>query len=310
MRITVTGGAGFVGSCLLPVLLNEGHDVTVLDSLHCGYYGLLPHLGNPRFHFVHGDIRNTKMLREAVKDADFVVHLAAIVGYPACQAQPQLARAVNHLATRKLVQTCTAPILFSSTGSCYGNITDECTEDSPIDPITLYGKTKVLAEQEIRKHKDFVILRFSTGFGMSLRPRLDLLVNDFVMQAVKNKELIVFEKDYRRAFIHVQDMVRAINFTITHFNQMNHETYNVGSHSLNLTKEDVALHIKKFTDFYLKFAEFGHDPDKRNYNVNFDKINKIGFKTRYSLDYGIKEVMAALQFLDPKVEFFNNKVYQ
>ena len=189
-----------MGSCLLPELL-KNHMVKVLDNLTYGYQGILPHIGNPNFDFIKGDIRNVSDIKTALKDIDLVIHLAAIVGYPACKANPQLANEINHLGTKKLVENCNVPIIFSSTGSCYGSVDKLCTEKTPLKPITEYASSKQKAEREIQKCTDYIIFRFSTGFGLSPRPRLDLLVNDFVYKAVKNKELIVFEKDYWRSFM-------------------------------------------------------------------------------------------------------------
>jgi nucleoside-diphosphate-sugar epimerase len=297
-----------VGSCLLPGLLQK-HDVIVLDNLKGGYYGILPHLGNPRFTFRFGDVRDSRVVSNCLQGVDLVIHLAAIVGYPACKSNPDLAIAVNFRATKNLLKRCTVPFIFASTGSCYGAIGPKCTEDNPLKPVTEYGYTKMLAEREVQRYHDYIILRFSTGFGTSLRPRLDLLVNDFVMQAVHNKELIVFEKDYCRAFIHVKDMARAVLFSVANFDDMNREVFNTGSETLNLTKEEVALRIKKYTPFHLKFASFGHDPDKRNYYVSFKKIRSRGFHVKYNLDYGIKELIQTARVLDQDPRFYNNKVY-
>jgi nucleoside-diphosphate-sugar epimerase len=309
VRILVTGGAGFIGGCLLPELLKE-HQVRVLDNLTYGYYGIIPHIGNSDFEFFQGDIRNSADIKTSLKDVDVVIHLAALVGYPACKAHPKLAEEINHLGTKKLVDQCDVPIIFASTGSGYGVVDDVCTEETPLKPLTQYAITKTAAEKEIQKSTDFIVFRFSTGFGLSLRPRLDLLVNAFIAQALKNKELIVYEKNYWRSFIHVKDIVRSLLFALDHFDEMNHEVYNVGSEELCLTKEQVALRIKKFVDFYLKFAEFGKDPDKRNYRVSFEKIKALGFKTKYSLDYGIKEMVNALAFMDQKEDYYNNKVFK
>jgi nucleoside-diphosphate-sugar epimerase len=284
--------------------------VRVLDNLTYGYYGLIPNTENPNFEFVSGDIRKVDDIKNALKDVDMVIHLAAIVGYPACKAQPKLANDVNYLGTKKLVENCDIPLIFTSTGSCYGSVDSICNENTLLNPLTEYAISKINAEKEIRKCSDFIIYRFSTGFGLSLRPRLDLLVNDFVARAAKNKELIVYEKNYRRSFIHVKDMVRSFLFAIDHFDEMNHEIYNVGSEKLCFTKGDVALRIKKYVDFYLKFADFGTDPDKRNYKVSFKKINDLGFSTKYSLDYGIQEMVKALAFMDQKECYYNDKVFK
>jgi len=309
IRVLLTGGAGYIGSVLLPYLL-EKHTVRVVDNLTYGYYGILPHLGNPDFEFIRGDIRNKDIITQSLRDVDFVIHLAALVGYPACKARPQLAKAVNYQATKQLVSQCHVPLLFASSGSNYGYVDDVCTEETPLRPLTEYGMTKVQAEQEVQTLSQYIIYRFSTGVGISLRPRLDLLVNDFLMQAMKNKELIVFEKDYCRSFIHVKDIARSIMFAIEHFDGMNGEIYNVGSGALCLTKEEVALKIQKYVDYYLKFAEFGTDPDQRNYKVSFEKINSVGFTTQYDLEYGIQEMMKGFQFLEQKEHYYNSKVFR
>jgi len=305
----VTGGAGYIGSCLVPELLTQ-HEVKVLDNLTYGYNGLLPNIGNPNFEFIYGDVRNLKDIKKALKGVDFVIHLAAIVGYPACKAQPNIANEVNYLATKKLVKESDAPIIFASTGSCYGHIDKECTETTSLDPQTEYAISKINAEKVIKECSDFIIYRFSTGFGLSLRPRLDLLINDFVTRAVKNKELIVYEKDYYRTFIHVKDVVGSLLFALDHFDEMNHEIYNVGSEDLCLTKGDIAFRIRKYVDFHLKFADFGIDPDKRNYKVSFKKIHDLGFETKYSIDYGIKELVKAIPFMDQKECYYNDKVFK
>ena len=236
------------------------------------------------------------------------MHLAAIVGYPACKAQPKLAYKVNCEGTKILVKNSKVPIIFTSSGSNYGCIYGICTEETPLNPLTEYGITKAKAENIIRSHSDYIIYRFSTGFGLSPRIRLDLLVNDFLIKAMLDKELIIFEKDYWRTLIHVKDMVRSIIFAINNFDKMKGEIYNVGSEGLCMTKEEVALRIKKYVNYYLKFAGFGTDPDKRNYKVSFKKINKIGFKTKFDLDYGIKEMIKAFEFIERKKIYYNNKV--
>ena len=304
----MTGGAGYIGSVLIPELLKE-HRVRVLDNLTYGYYGILPHLGNPNFEFIKGDIRNIEDIKRSLDDIDFIIHLAAIVGYPACKAKPDLAYDINYIATKNLAELSSAPIIFASSGSNYGKIDDVCCEEMPLNPITEYGITKAKGERAIMAHNDFVIYRFSTGFGLSLRPRLDLLINDFLIHALKDKELIVFEKDYWRAFIHVKDMSRSLIFAIENFDKMNGEIYNVGSENLCLKKEDVALKIKNYVDYYLKFAEFGADPDQRNYRSSFQKIRSIGFEVKYDLEYGIQEMIKAFEFLELKEIYYNNKVF-
>jgi len=307
INILVTGGAGYIGSVLVPELL-KNHYVRVLDNLMYEYYGIIPHLSNSNFEFIKGDIRNTSILKKSLKNIDFIVHLAAIVGYQACKAQPQLANKVNCEGTKILIKNSKAPIIFTSSGSNYGCVNGLCCEDTPLNPLTEYGITKTKAENIVKSYSDYVIYRFSTGFGLSPRIRLDLMVNDFLIRAMQDKELIIFEKDYWRTLIHVKDMVRSIIFAINNFDRMNGEVYNVGSEKLCMTKEEVALRIKKYVNYYLKFARFGTDPDKRNYKVSFKKINKMGFKTKFDLDYGIKEMIKAFEFIDRKKIYYNNKV--
>jgi len=305
----VTGGAGYIGCVLLPRLL-ENYKVRVLDNLTYGYDGIIPYINNSNLEFIKGDVRNTTSIKNSLKDVDFVIHLAAIVGYPACKSKPRLANEINYLGTKKLASHCNVPILFASTGSNYGHIKEICDEETPLNPLTEYGQTKVKAEQEIQKSSDFIIYRFSTGFGLSPRLRLDLLVNDFLFKAMKDKELIVFEKDYWRSFIHVKDMADSLVFALENFERMNQEIYNVGSEELCITKVDVAWRIKKHVDFYLKFADFGTDPDERNYKVSFKKIRNHGFKIKYDLDYGIREMKKAFELIESRDYYYNNRVFK
>lgn len=309
IKILITGGAGYIGSVLVPELLKE-HKVRVLDNLTYGYHGILPHLGNPNLEFIKGDVRNIEDIKGSLIDIDLIIHLAAIVGYPACKAKPDLAYDINYIATKNLVEFSSVPIIFASTGSNYGNVENVCSEETSLTPLTEYGLSKLKAEMEVQKSSDYIIYRFSTGFGLSPRLRLDLLINDFLFKAMNDKELIIYEKDYWRSFIHVKDMAQSLIFAVEKFEEMNREIYNVGSESLCLTKEEVALKIRTYVDYYLKFAEFGKDPDQRNYVVSFKKITSQGFKPKYTLDDGIKEMMAAFKFIRPMEEYYNNRVFK
>ncbi len=309
MRILITGGAGYIGSVLLPRIL-EKYQVRVLDNLTYGYEGIIPYINHPNLEFINGDVRNITSIKNSLKGVDFVIHLAAIVGYPACKSKPKLADEINYLATKKLVSQCNVPILFTSTGSNYGHVKGICDEDTPLNPLTEYGQTKVKAEREIQKSSDFIIYRFSTGFGLSPRLRLDLLVNDFLFKAMKDKELIVFEKDYWRSFIHVKDMAESLVFALENFDRMNQEIFNVGSEELCMTKVDVAQKIKNHVDFYLKFADFNTDPDERNYRVSFQKIRNLGFSPKHDLDFGIKEMKKAFEVIEPRECYYNNRVFK
>ncbi len=295
---------------LILELLKKEYKVRLLDNLTYGCEGILPHFSNPNFEFIKGDIRSKRDIKKSLKDVDFVIHLAAIVGYPACKAKPHLAHDVNYIGTKNLVNKCNVPLIYPSSGSNYGHVDGICDEETPLNPLTEYGYSKEKAEKEIQKNSDYVIYRFSTGFGLSPRPRLDLMINDFLFRAMKNKELIVYEKDYWRSFIHVKDMARSLIFALENFEKMNHEVYNIGSENLYIRKGDIALKIKDYVDYYLKFAEFGTDPEERNYKVSFKKISSLGFKTKYDLDYGIQEMMKAFEFIETKECYYNNRVFK
>ena len=310
INILVTGGAGYIGNVLIPELLKKDHKVKVFDNLTYGIDGILTHFSKRNFEFIKGDIRNNKDIEKSLKNIDFVVHLAAIVGYPACKARPDLAHEINYIGTKNLIKKCKVPLFFPSSGSNYGQVKGICTEETSLNPLTEYSESKVKAEELVKKYSDHVVYRFSTGFGLSPRPRLDLLVNDFLIKAMREKELIVYEKNYWRSFIHVKDMVNSIIFAIENFDKMNQKTYNVGDEKLCLTKEDVALKIKKYVDYHLKYAEFGTDPDKRNYKVSFKKIRSLGFNVKYDLDYGIKEMIKAYQNINLKDDYYNYKVFK
>ena len=300
MRILVTGGAGYVGSAMVPMLLEHGHKVRVFDSLKFGGQGLLPCTSSRDFELVKGDVCDENAFGKALDGMDAVIHLAAIVGYPACKKEPQVAHSTNVEGTANLLKLRRRDqkILFASTGSIYGSIPDYvCNEDSPRSPITLYGETKAKAEEAILSAGNSVAYRFATAFGVSNRMRLDLMPNDFTYQAVKNRNLIVYEGGFKRTFVHVRDMARSFMFALDNLDNVKDDVYNVGHESMNFTKEDVARKIMKFVDFYLHFAEVGKDDDQRNYEVSYEKIRRKGFETTIDLDTGIAELVRACQLI-------------
>jgi nucleoside-diphosphate-sugar epimerase len=300
-KILVTGGAGYIGSVLVPLLLENGHQVRVLDSLMYGGAGLLPNFRHPRFEFQKGDLRDLETVKSAVKDREIIVHLAAIVGFPACRKNPQLAEEVNLGATKTLAEAAgkSRLVMFGSTGSNYGQVTDQmCTEETPLHPVSLYGKTKVAAESHLMEHCTTIAYRFATAFGLSPRPRLDLLVNDFVYQALKLRYLVVYESHFMRSFIHVFDIARSFRFGIENAGRMKGQVYNVGSESMNYSKADVCNKIKEKVEYYLHLAEVGEDQDKRNYMVSYQKIRSLGFDTSITLEQGIAELVQGLQVLE------------
>ena len=308
MRILVTGGAGYVGSTLVPMLLEQGHRVRVYDSLKFGGHGLLPCCQNRHFELLKGDVCEPEGVKKALEGMDAIVHLAAIVGYPACKKEPQVAHSTNVEGTRNLLDA-RAPdqkFIFASTGSIYGSIPDYiCNEETPRAPITLYGETKAAAEQMVLDAGNGVAYRYATAFGVSNRMRLDLMPNDFTYQAVTNRNLIVYEGGFKRTFVHVRDMARSIIFALDHWDSLRDDVYNVGHESMNFTKEDVARKILEHVDFYLHFAEVGSDADKRNYEVSYEKIRAKGFEISVDLDRGIAELVRAAKLIAFQNPFAN-----
>jgi nucleoside-diphosphate-sugar epimerase len=294
VKILITGGAGYVGSILTPLMLGEGYEVRVLDNLMYAQSSLLGCFWHPGFEFVRGDIRDESAVRAAVRDVDCIVHLAAIVGAPACRKNEALARDVNVVGTANVdrARSAAQPIVFASTGSNYGAVDGVCTEQTPLHPVSTYGRTKTEAERMLLDSGGVVAYRFATAFGLSPRLRLDLMVNDFAFQALKNGYILLYEKQFRRTFIHVRDMARAFVHAVEHLDSMTDEVYNVGNESLNYTKEQIALAIKARVDFHLYYADIGSDPDRRDYAVSYEKIRATGFGDPISLEDGIDELIA------------------
>ena len=302
LRILVTGGAGYLGSVLCERLLDAGHHVTVLDSLLYQQNSLFHLCANPRFEFVHGDARDNSVVGGLAKDADALIPLAAIVGAPACDRDPLLARSVNLEAIRLLnrVRSSGQLIVYPTTNSGYGTKTGDvfCTEETPLEPISLYGQTKTQAEQELLQSPNVVTLRLATVFGMSPRMRLDLLVNHFVYAAATDGYLVIFEKDFKRNYIHIRDVADCFLYCIENSNSMAGRAYNAGLDTANLSKQDLALSIKKHVPkFYIHFAEVGSDPDKRNYIVSNQRLREAGFEAKRSLDEGIVELLKGYRMM-------------
>ena len=252
LRVLVTGGSGYIGCVLVPLLLARGYQVRVVDNLVYGGAGLLSNFRNRRFELLVGDIRDEREMAGAMKGADVVVHLAAIVGYPACRKYPGLAENVNVAGSAVVAGAAgrERPVLFASTGSTYGALRDEvCTEETPLNPLSLYGKTKTAAEQYLLENCNTIAYRFATAFGVSPRMRLDLLVNHFVCTALPMRDLVLYEAHAMRTFIHVYDIARSFLFGIEHGARMQGQVFNVGSEEMNCSKAQVCEMIRRKVDY-------------------------------------------------------------
>lgn len=308
MKLLVTGGAGYIGAVLVPMLLEQGHRVVVLDSLRKGGLGLLPCAAHPGFELVRGDVRDERVVREALKGADAVVHLAAIVGFPACARDPWLARSTNVDGTVTIIKNRSKeqPVIYPSSLSNYGTVVGElCTEEMEPKPITLYGLTKLESERLLLEAGNTVVFRPATAFGVSPQMRLDLLFNDFVYRALKERHLVVYQPHYVRAFVHTRDFARALVFALDHLDAMRDQIYNLGSEALNLTKGELAQKIREKIEFNLQISEVGEDPDKRNYRVDFSKLRRAGFEAQVTAEEGIEELTRAFPLVDVANPFSN-----
>jgi len=302
-KVLITGGAGYLGSVLAGHLLEKGYQVSVLDSLMYGQKSLFQYASNDNFHFIYGDVRNKELLEKIVPEFNVIIPLAAIVGMPACNLKPIDAQTINHDAV-VLINQIRSPkqkLIFPNTNSGYGikSGTLYCTEETPLDPISIYGRTKVAAEQHLLdSEKPAVTLRLATVFGLSSRMRTDLLVNDFVYKAMNDGYIVIYEKDFKRNFIHIKDVARVFEHAILNFEKMKHNAYNVGLEDANISKAELAEKIKSYIPkFETIYMEVGEDPDKRNYIVSNQKIIKTGFSPQYSLDYGLKELIKGYSIL-------------
>jgi nucleoside-diphosphate-sugar epimerase len=300
--ILLTGGAGYIGSILTPQLLNEGFSVTVIDNLMYRQDSLLQCCENKNFTFVKSDVANEDLLKQLMPSHDIIIPLAAIVGAPACKMLPAISKLVNFDAVKIIIKHLKPhhKVLFPNTNSGYGIGQNEafCTEESPLNPISLYGRQKVEIEKELLETKQAICFRLATVFGLSPRMRLDLLVNDFTFRACRDRFIILFEEHFKRNFIHVKDVAQAFLFGINHFEKMKGQAYNLGLSSANISKLELCLLIKKFIpDFYIHCASVGEDPDKRNYQVSNKKIEALGFKLRHDLNEGIEEIIRAYPIL-------------
>jgi nucleoside-diphosphate-sugar epimerase len=301
-KILVTGGAGYLGSIMVPDLLAAGHQVTVLDNFlfkqsslnHCAYH--------PDFKVVRGDIRTESTIAPLIKNADVIIPLAALVGAPLCKIDPVGATTTNHDAIVLMLRLLSKDqiVLMPTTNSAYGTGDENnfCTEDSPLRPISQYAIEKVAVEEKLRHHQNYISFRLATVFGMSPRMRVDLLVNDFTYRAVNDRFVVLFEGQFKRNYIHVRDVSRAFLHALNNYESMKNQVYNVGLSDANVSKRELCEHIhRQVSDFTFIDSPVGTDPDQRNYIVSNEKIESTGFKPEFSLDRGISELIKGYKMI-------------
>ena len=302
MNILITGGAGYIGSLLTPALLAGGHQVTVVDHFYFNQASLLDCCHHGGFEIVRGDCRDESLMKRLISKADAIIPLAALVGAPLCDQDPAAAKATNQEAVEMLCRLAGRSqwIMMPVTNSGYG-IGEEgkvCTEDSPLRPLSLYGRTKVRAEQSVLARENSISFRLATVFGMSPRMRIDLLVNDFVHRAVNDRAVVVFQGHFKRNYIHIRDVVRVFQHGLTNFETMKGKAYNVGLDDANLSKLELCAVIQKqLPKFVYLEAPIGEDPDKRDYIVSNARIAAAGFRPEWSLDRGIQELIKGYTIL-------------
>ena len=302
-KILITGGAGYIGSVLTPSLLNLGYQVTVIDNLMFNQSSLLSVVNNKNFAFIKGDVRDKALIEKQVKTHDIIIPLAALVGAPLCARNESDTVSINFSSIENITKfkSKDQKVIFPTTNSGYGLGQGDlfCTEETPLKPISLYGKTKVDAEKAVLDSGDTVTFRLATVFGLSPRMRLDLLVNDFTWRAARDKFIVLFESHFKRNFVHIQDVVRAFIFALDNYDNLKNNAYNLGLSSANLSKLELCEKIKEYVpDFFITESEINTDPDKRNYIVSNEKIENEGYKTAYTLDNGIEEILKAYSLLD------------
>jgi nucleoside-diphosphate-sugar epimerase len=301
-KILVTGGAGYLGSTLVPALLREGYSVTVLDNFLFGQNSLMECCSDREFSVIRGDARDESTLRSALKDADIVIPLAALVGAPLCNLDKEGAISTNQTAIETLCRLASKDqkIIYPTTNSGYG-IGEKgkfCTEETPLRPISLYGTTKTRAEESVLERGNSLTFRLATVFGASPRMRIDLLVNDFVYRAIHDRAVLIFEGHFKRNYIHIRDVARAFLHAIRNFDAMQGLPYNVGLEDANLSKLELCAKIKEhLPQFTFVEAAIGEDPDKRDYIVSNQRILSTGFSMEWDLDRGIDELIKAFTIL-------------
>jgi len=305
-KILITGGAGYIGSKLATELLKYNYKVTVIDILKISSRSLNHLFNNENFNFIKGDVRNKKLMKSLIQKNEFIVPLAALVGAPLCEKNKREAISVNLESIKYLMKTITKrnKIIYLTTNSGYGvgEKNKYCDEKSPLKPISLYGRTKVQAERIIMQSHNSIGFRLATVFGYSYRMRTDLLVNNFVFRAIRDQKLLIYEPHFRRNYIHINDVVQGILYSIKNFNRLKANVYNLGLSSANLTKYNLAKKIKrKISSLKIKIIKNRKDPDQRDYYVSNKKIEKKGFKAKISIEDGISELIKVFSYSKEKI---------
>ena len=300
LNLLVTGGAGYIGSILIPELLNKKFNVTVIDNLMYKQTSLASVISNPKFNLIVGDVRDKDLMKSQIKSADIIIPLAAIVGAPACGKDPVNASSINNIATKWLFSQVNKnqQIIMPTTNSAYGSgdKNNFCDENSPLSPLSLYARDKVDIENQLMQHEFATSFRLATVFGISPRMRLDLLVNNFVYRALIDKYLVLFEGNFKRNYVHIRDVCDAFLFAIENPSVVKGEIFNFGLSSANVSKIELCNIIKKnISDFVYFESTFGKDPDQRNYIVSNKKIESAGITAQVTLDQGIKELIKGLK---------------
>lgn len=309
-KVFITGGAGYIGTSLIPLLLEKNYQVTVYDSLMFNNGDkLLPYITNPNFTFIEGDILNFDLLSKNIKGHNIIIHLAALVGFPICREKGETeSHKINVVGTENVIKAMSDDqyLLLGSTGSNYGEVLGICTEETPLNPLSIYGKTKTIAEQLVLDRKNSTAFRFATAFGVSPRLRLDLLVNDLTYKSLKEGYAVIYESHFMRTFIHVKDIARIFIFAIENQDKMKDNVYNVGSDTMNYSKKEICEMINsKIPDSYFNYADVGSDADKRNYIVSYEKLNKLGYTTTITLEEGIDELLKTIPLIKTNSPYFN-----